>query len=435
MHSPGQSLLLRRPVNQPFVTALDVPGQPLLVQCRMGLEKTAPRVDGMIVRPRRAPVRTEMIFTWGPLAQPLTAVTGHVEVDLATGIATVLLPLNTSLAVVRRDDFLVLGYEWFNRRFESRGQDRRLRAEGSSASHLAVVFPPQSIGEEVYFEASDKYKVDDSDMAPKQKAKKPLAVKPILPPVPALMAGPSRLVFALGDVFEVTASSLLDWSGLAPSLARTALPGSALLTLGDQPPVLLPGPAPDLVMQAAEKSRAAIGHHRFGGRSRPLGNLVSAKDFVARIVLTRIVPLVPAEPSPTTTQIELPFRLILSPNKFGVWVHSPVAVTRGGRTELWHTRLATRYFGAPTEGPHVYRTVRAIWSRDHDHKVDFKKHKPFLTTLDWDDRKQLVHLTSDFTLGLEGSPAPVTVDRLMLSALGGWLDSDYRHRLPDDTQD
>lgn len=433
MHSPGQSLLLKRPGRQPFVAVLDLPGQPLVVHCRLGLEKTAPRVEGMLVRPRPAPPRTEMIFTWGPLAQPLTALTGHVEVDLATGIATILLPPNTSLAVVRRDDFLVLGYEWFNRRFESRGQDRRLRAEASPKSHLAVVFPPQSIAEEVYFEASDEYKVDQSDMHPQQKAKQAPVAKPAQPPIPAMMAGPSRLVFALGGGFEVTASSLLDWSGLAPALARNALPGSALLTLGDQPPVLLPGPAPDLVIQATEKSRAGIDRHRFGGRRKPLGNVVSAQDFIAKIVLTRIVPLVPAEPSPTTTQIELPFRLILSPNKFGVWVHSPDAVTHGDRTELWHTRLATRYFGAPTEGPHVYRTVRAIWSRDHDHQMGFDK--PFLTPLDWDDRKQLVHLTSDFTLGLPDSPAPVTVNKLMLSALGGWLDSDYRLPLPDYTQD
>src|SRR5262249_38608433 len=48
---------------------------------------------------------------------------------------------------------------------------------------------------------------------------------------------------------------------------------------------------------------------------------------------------VPHPPNPTQTALELPFRLILSPNRYGAWFHSETAVTSTatGHTELWHT--------------------------------------------------------------------------------------------------
>jgi hypothetical protein len=44
----------------------------------------------------------------------------------------------------------------------------------------------------------------------------------------------------------------------------------------------------------------------------------------------------------TATATELPYRLYLSPYKFGAWAHQMPLRTFNGCTELWHTRLGTR---------------------------------------------------------------------------------------------
>jgi hypothetical protein len=71
-----------------------------------------------------------------------------------------------------------------------------------------------------------------------------------------------------------------------------------------------------------------------------------------------------AQPIPEETFIELPYRLVLSPDSTGGWEHASTAVTHGDRTELWHTRLGLQ------DGSRVNETqmpvVRAIWARDFE---------------------------------------------------------------------
>lgn len=132
------------------------------------------------------------------------------------------------------------------------------------------------------------------------------------------------------------------------------------------------------------------------------------------------------------TAIEFPYRLIISPNAFNVWVHTDKPFEKNGWTELWHTRLAAlNPDGSISEADNPYLTVRAIWSPD----VDLGNltgpdpghlSKPRLS-LDPNDRHQIVHLTSNFSSknpdGSTYQPLPVKISRLMLSPLGGWLDS------------
>jgi hypothetical protein len=50
-----------------------------------------------------------------------------------------------------------------------------------------------------------------------------------------------------------------------------------------------------------------------------------------------------APPLATETAIEMPYRLIISPNQYGAWAHASTPVSsQAGRTELWHTRLGSR---------------------------------------------------------------------------------------------
>jgi hypothetical protein len=128
----------------------------------------------------------------------------------------------------------------------------------------------------------------------------------------------------------------------------------------------------------------------------------------------------------------MPYRLMISPNLQETWQHSAEAVTRDGRTELWHTRLTPLgREGAPDEKSGLPLHVRAVWSPDcrvPDHtQGPGHSNNPFRMPLDPQDRHEVVHLTSNFFLRRPDNrplePEPVDVQRLMLSPLGAWLES------------
>ncbi len=143
--------------------------------------------------------------------------------------------------------------------------------------------------------------------------------------------------------------------------------------------------------------------------------------------------LKPVKPGRDTTNIELPYRLLISPNWHARWMHSlePVShkVThKRERTELWHTRLAIKDDkGSITEAPHEQRTLRAIWSPDYVPISDMEKlhhtHSPFRMSLTARDRAMLVHVTAGYDLE-NYTPVPTYANQLMLSSLGGWLDTE-----------
>jgi len=197
-------------------------------------------------------------------------------------------------------------------------------------------------------------------------------------PVKALLSDPSRLVFKLPDEvgsIPYTLDALLDWTKLEPNLAPNALPPGA--TDG-------PGPVP--LDQKA-------------------------------------------------TAMELPYRLFLSPDKFGRWTHQVSPRTFNGRTELWHTRLGTR---KPEGGVReTGASVRAIGFRAGQDQ--------FATSLTSDKLAEIVRLSSDFSIsprrppqwqgwplqwwqqklqeyGLPERyiPRAIEVERLMLTSLGAW---------------
>lgn len=149
----------------------------------------------------------------------------------------------------------------------------------------------------------------------------------------------------------------------------------------------------------------------------------------------------PRKPNADETALELPFRLLISPNGVARFTHDdlPAAFAPTGHTALWHTRLAE-----PAEadtGIHqaLDEPIRAIWARggpESDHGI-FTDHWPsvpvvpphdptpaplFRQTLDDADRYSIAHLSGNFALS-GGHHEAVDCQRLMLSALGGWLDA------------
>jgi hypothetical protein len=224
----------------------------------------------------------------------------------------------------------------------------------------------------------------------------------------------------------------------------------------------------ELVAAGRLRAAAASVEYRFGTASAAhalegvtLGSrlgLVGKVDLDI-IVRPRVKPPLPAPPSATQTALELPWRLIVSPHDKGAFAHSPVAVEHNGRFELWHTRLgvrATAEDGSPTVDERLddLRTVRALWARDFnvlDPPFGFvsppvsasfpeagntQDQPPLRMPLNSRDRMMLVHETSNFHLKRnvtqDWPPEAVPAKRLMLTALGGWLDSRVQFpTLPD----
>lgn len=167
------------------------------------------------------------------------------------------------------------------------------------------------------------------------------------------------------------------------------------------------------------------------------GNLAEVGPIVA---LARPEPRAPGD---RETSLELPWRIILSPNRHGAWFHTETAATSEatGHTELWHTRLGVRREdGTLVDGPDPLRTVRAIWTTQKPPpstpapgapvvNAPHDNDDPFRASLDPFDRVQVVHLSSNFQLRQWDNkdryfePSALDVDLLALTSLGGWLDS------------
>lgn len=265
-----------------------------------------------------------------------------------------------SLSVLRTADLLNLRFEGRNLVFQSDGQggSKLARRTAGQPAYLIVLFPPQHIAEETF----DLTGPDEVSGATAQPAK-------------ARLAGPSRLVFALPHDhpgIPYTLEGLLSWESLVPSVAPNA---KAPLVQASRPTV----PAAHLPAFPATPAVAA--------------------------------------PAETHTAIEAPLRLILSPNQYAAWAHASSPVTAANWTELWHTRLAVRGPNHTVDEARTdLRKVRAIWSPDWE---DHTAYHPFEMALGAFDRQRIVGRTARWA---NGEPMPVPARRLMLSALGAWLD-------------
>ncbi|MBU9763553.1 hypothetical protein FR943_06820 [Mycobacterium sp. TNTM28] len=377
------------------------------------------------------------------------------------------------VTVLRTADMLLVRFSFQNlHRVQVDGTLALARRDDARPAFLIADFPPQHLVEQAFSEQGPADLVaspeppygfeftDEAKATPPNKE-----VTPLAPPVLASLSAHSRLAFMVAD--ETIAWSL---DGLLAAMSRLPLsvaphaenPLRILIPIGEQiadaittarvQQVLLTNQAQAVpsVIGAVGRSAATarVLDHRLGKQisarvtatSRLAVDLGISAQITARpTVLLR--PPAPRAPTSTETAIELPWRLQLSPHHGGGFAHTEAPVEHDGRIELWHSRLGVR---TTTDADGICideensedRTVRAIWARDIDHPphdgnwdvMGGSDDPSFTKSLTSRDRRMLVHETSDFTLKSKRrpwDPPAVDVDLLMLSALGGWLRSEF----------
>lgn len=383
--------------------------------------------------------------------------------------------------ILRPDDLLnlVVDFENFRLRKVTGRSDGVTHEVGLTDSKKAgvviVTFQPQNIAEQAFFEVDPNVATTGATPGDKDNGKtnseEPSAASM---PVKTRIAGASRIAFqapAGTAPIPYTTEGILAWLSTAKmKVAANALP----------PPEPLYFPLPWLGSRTVERGplqsvTARAGSAAVTKRSsttaktsakvvtetapssspvvdklairRQLSTSITAREQVELQhgfeLVAELTPGIagmiqlqpePKEPKPNETALELPYRLFISPHVGGGWAHAlkPVKSVQTGRTELWHTRLATRKTnGQLSEGKDGMRTVRAIWSPDAEAAdVVNVEHLniPFRATLDAHDRHNIVHLSSNFRIKKKTGtakyePKAIEADRLMLSTLGAWLNA------------
>jgi hypothetical protein len=202
-------------------------------------------------------------------------------------------------------------------------------------------------------------------------------------PVMAVLAGDSRLAFRIPSATEsipLTLDALLDWASYEFQVPSNALPDLGVDT---------------------------------------------------QIIPLQTQPPRPHEPAPNETAIEMPYRIILSPDASAGWTHALQPVrSPEGLVELWNTRLASAK-GLPNGKPPV---LRAVWTPD---LAGAPPSPQFSTLPNPDQRQQIVLQSSDFGQVLFFRvfyvPRPIQTEKLILSALGGWIDASGSWQFPSGT--
>lgn len=134
-------------------------------------------------------------------------------------------------------------------------------------------------------------------------------------------------------------------------------------------------------------------------------------------------------PNPNVTMLEMPWWLVLSPNRLSAWTEQLRAKTDSGRSEIFHTRLATYISGEGlTEDP-AFRTVRGIAIKDPNAAsllgnpnldvAEGQAGHPWRMIPTPRDRADIVNLTTRTGAMEPGGKARAIKARVALSPLGG----------------
>ncbi len=299
--------------------------------------------------------------------------------------------------LIRSDDLLNLKIECRNLTLDKSDPVNPVLVPEDAAqiAYLIVHFPPQIIAEEAHFETSETRPPPEDRSKPYNQPPEVLSGSGMPGNARARLGQPTRLVFQLppnsNPRISYSIEGLLDWTELELSVT-------------------------------------------------PIGAIPATPSDEQRVNAPPIT-----APSPTETAIEVPYRLILSPNRSVTWGHAVAPKNHNGRTELWHTRLAHRTDDGSVIDSSKANPVplRAIWSPDYVArafkpepswpelgKADSWGGQDVLTAMNARDRHELVILTSGFKGFVKSKsdfatfkPEPIQAEQVILSALGGWLKS------------
>jgi hypothetical protein len=379
------------------------------------------------------------------------------------------------------------------------GSPPTLAIAGPGAAYVTLHFAPQAIAERVFFAAGTKNTqeqdghVDQQTGEPPAPSPSPTPLEPLAaPPIGTRISYPSRLVFrfeeeklrsagiwpvpyTLAGILEACRALNLNVTANAryqPPLRIDKPPRyrqpravdvrrvHAQLSVGDkaallanarrnerlarrgggtETSVLLLRRADMPTAHASAKEATLYLPTTVGALA--LGNAMTAVNVVARPDFSYFTVPRPKKPAANETSLELPFRLVLSPNAEARFAHDdrPAQSQTTGHTGLWHTRLAELQEAKSGIHQPLSEPIRAIWARGGpesdplaftDHwsaspkkvSADDKPFKLFRQTLDDRDRYNIVHLSGNFALH-GGRHEAIDCQRLMLSTLGGWLDA------------
>jgi len=418
---------------------------------------------------------------------------------------------------VRPDDFLALQFQFLNLTLKTEtGQPAHLvRTTPEEAAHIVVHFPPQNIGEQAFIEASPEFMAGHHDEGirpppvgsriagrsrlafrlPNEMAELPYTLDALLdwsryepsvaptavpppPPPPRLhVLRPDGTILIKPGTVKPGTGGAQPPSRIVPGRLEREQPTAAprRVTPGvlervrprrpseegprirreqyqptDGPPLRVTPGAPARRSPTTPSRRIVVPSARRVVEPSA-GGLILRPEIMKPVL---IIPE-PSAPKVSETAIETPYRLILSPNKLGAWLHSTGPVSHDGRTELWHTRLGvesadgriyeSRYEYSPEyDGtPQViavhasgdtfdhYRTLRAIWSPDYADVLPTVPDPPppFRMSLHKGDRAELVWLTANFRLR-DARSRVIQAKRLMLSSLGAWMNTRYAADIP-----
>ncbi len=344
------------------------------------------------------------------------------------------LTVSSSVSVIRPSDLLILTIGFVNLKHNST-TGLLVRLSSAAPSQIILDFPPQAIIEDaVTFQAGT---TPTTDSIPSTFSHPTLGVAVTSSPLAnSMLGGPSRLVFQLPDAYTPVPYSLSEILSLCGS-SSLVLSTTMQNTLAIAVPAASGATNGDLLVDRMLATALAADDPAASGLTAALNGQLPLLAKLTAFPGTGIAPTTttgPEAPEPrgmsdnSVTQIEIPYRLKLSPNCMAGWSHAttPVAHALSANQtayEVWHTTLGVRSVAANLAGTvderNAYlRTARALWTRDWDlggvpDTVPIEY--PSLTAANRED----IVFNSSSAMGA----APIQVNRLMLSSLGGYLDA------------
>lgn len=367
------------------------------------------------------------------------------------------------IKILRPEDLMILEFEFHNFKFSNKGQAPYLEPDDTSVKGLVIVYlPSQHTLEQAWFESS-KIPVTDNS-----------SVKDIKLPALQIRAKKSRLVYELPaghPGFPLIMDELLDWSKFDLRVHPRAWIKPE--NIFEKNVYALPKASPT-VKAGAVNNRSGEYQVRLAQKtSGPDRNQIYQADTLEKIIradksatlqsnfnvaATKLVDLRVAPIPATSTSIEAPAMMYISPNQLNDFTHKvklelrsiegrrqsvvstqlrtidSLDASKGEIAELWHTRMGVKLKDNKTSllSLNKLQTIRVLWADDAnaDYKVAGVRNAPFLASLDANNRQKLVHQTSNYTL--PDKPTAVPVKKLILTSLGAYLDWHVFFRITGD---